>query len=74
MYYINRSGEKAFVVTDIKEFAGFNTNQGENLARNGQEILFDLLIIVLNQLLQLSTDFTWGRIGVTMSCHIRMRQ
>ena len=29
---------------DIKEFVGFNTRkQGENLAREGQEILFDLL-------------------------------
>ena len=43
MYYINRRWRKSFCSqVDIKEFAGFNTNQGENLARNGQEILFDL--------------------------------
>ena len=35
---------KAFVAgADIKEFASFNISEGENLARTGQELLFDLL-------------------------------
>ena len=38
------SGIKAFVAgADIKEFANFNKNEGEKLARIGQELLFDLL-------------------------------
>ena len=35
---------KAFVAgADIKEFAEFDKSKGENLARKGQELLFDLL-------------------------------
>ena len=35
---------KAFVAgADIKEFAAFDKKDGENLARKGQELLFDLL-------------------------------
>ena len=42
--------EKKLYVRILKIW-DFNTNQGENLARNGQEILFDLLDNCLNQLL-----------------------
>ena len=38
------SGTKAFVAgADIKEFADFNSSQGEELSRKGQELLFDKL-------------------------------
>ena len=37
-------GTKAFVAgADIKEFSSFNTTEGENLAREGQELVFDLI-------------------------------
>ena len=43
---ITGSGNKAFVAgADIKEFASFNSTEGEALARKGQEDLFDLLEI-----------------------------
>ena len=43
---ITGSGDKAFVAgADIKEFADFNIEEGEKLARKGQELLFDLLEI-----------------------------
>ena len=38
------AGKKAFVAgADIKEFASFNSQEGEALARKGQKLLFDLL-------------------------------
>ena len=38
------SGEKAFVTgADISEFAHFNGEEGTELARKGQEILFDFV-------------------------------
>ncbi|MFQ3326028.1 MAG: enoyl-CoA hydratase, partial [Salibacteraceae bacterium] len=41
---ITGSGEKAFVAgADIKEFANFNVEQGAELARMGQESLFNLV-------------------------------
>ena len=39
---ITGSGEKAFVAgADISEFANFSEEQGAELARKGQELLFD---------------------------------
>lgn len=39
---ITGAGEKAFVAgADIKEFANFDVEQGEELARNSQELLFN---------------------------------
>ena len=68
------SGEKAFVAgADIKEFAGFNTNQGENLARNGQEILFDLLDNCTKPTIAAINGFALGGgLELAMSCHIRI--
>ena len=41
------SGVKAFVAgADINEFANFNKNEGENLAKTGQELLLDLLRLI----------------------------
>ncbi len=41
---ITGSGEKAFVAgADISEFANFNVEEGTELARKGQEILFDFV-------------------------------
>ena len=67
-------GEKAFVAgADIKEFAGFNTEQGENLARNGQEILFDLLDNCAKPTIAAINGFALGGgLELAMSCHIRI--
>ena len=41
---ITGSGKKAVIAgADIKEFASFNPQKGEELARLGQKMLFDLL-------------------------------
>ena len=41
---ITGSGEKAFVAgADISEFASFNVSEGSELARKGQELLFDFV-------------------------------
>src|SRR5690349_21382754 len=38
------AGEKAFVAgADISEFSDYNGEQGEALARNGQELVFDAI-------------------------------
>ena len=67
-------GEKAFVAgADIKEFAGFNIEQGENLARNGQEILFDLLNNCTKPTIAAINGFALGGgLELAMSCHIRI--
>ena len=67
-------GEKAFVAgADIKEFAGFNTNQGEDLARKGQEMLFDLLENCSKPTIAAINGFALGGgLELAMSCHIRI--
>ena len=49
---ITGAGDKAFVAgADIKEFMNFDQKEGEQLARSGQEKVFDLLKIYQNLLL-----------------------
>src|SRR5690554_8061500 len=41
---ITGSGERAFVAgADMSQFASFNSSQGSELARKGQELLFDVV-------------------------------
>jgi len=71
---ITGSGTKAFVAgADIKEFADFNIEEGENLARNGQEQLFDLLENCSKPTIAAVNGFALGGgLELAMSCHIRV--
>lgn len=68
------SGTKAFVAgADIKEFAGFSIEEGENLARKGQEQLFDLLENCSKPTIAAVNGFALGGgLELAMSCHIRV--
>ena len=65
---------KAFVAgADIKEFADFNSPQGEELARKGQELLFDKLENCAIPTIAAINGFALGGgLELAMSCHIRV--
>lgn len=66
-------GEKAFVAgADIKEFSDFNSLRAEELARNGQEILFNKIENLSKPVLAAVNGFALGGgLELAMSCHIR---
>lgn len=68
------SGEKAFVAgADIKEFACFDTNEGQALAEKGQEALFDLLENIGTPSVAAINGFALGGgLELAMACHIRV--
>ena len=65
---------KAFVAgADIKEFAAFDKNAGENLARKGQELLFDLLENASTPSIAAINGFALGGVlELAMACHMRI--
>lgn len=65
---------KAFVAgADIKEFAAYNQKEGENLARKGQELLFDLLENITTPSIAAINGFALGGgLELAMACHIRI--
>ena len=71
---ITGSGLKAFVAgADIKEFSNFTTEEGENLARKGQEKLFNLLENCSKPTIAAINGFALGGgLELAMSCHIRI--
>ena len=65
---------KAFVAgADIKEFASYNVEQGKDLARQGQILLFDLLENAATPSIAAINGFALGGgLELAMSCHIRI--
>lgn len=66
--------ERAFVAgADIKEFLNFNKKQGENLAKQGQDLLFNLLENLETPTIAAINGFALGGgLELAMSCHIRI--
>ena len=71
---ITGSGKKAFIAgADIKEFASFNSQKGEELARLGQKMLFDLLDNLKTPSIAAINGFALGGgLELAMACHIRI--
>ncbi|NQX80977.1 MAG: enoyl-CoA hydratase/isomerase family protein [Flavobacteriaceae bacterium] len=71
---ITGSGTKAFVAgADIKEFSDFRSKQGVNLAKVGQEILFDYIENMSKPVIAAVNGFALGGgLELAMACHIRV--
>src|SRR5690606_27045836 len=68
------SGEKAFVAgADISEFAHFSESQGAELARKGQELLFDFVQNLKTPVIACVNGFALGGgLELAMASHIRI--
>lgn len=68
------SGEKAFVAgADIKEFADFTPEQGKNLAKEGQEKLFNVIENSTKPVIAAVNGFALGGgLELAMASHIRI--
>lgn len=68
------SGEKAFVAgADIKEFAEFSVDQGQELSQKGQDTLFSLLEKLETPVIAAVNGFALGGgLELAMSSHIRV--
>jgi enoyl-CoA hydratase len=68
------SGSKAFVAgADIAEFAHFNGNQGEQLARLGQETVFNAIEQSTKPVVAAINGFALGGgLELAMACHMRI--
>lgn len=71
---VTGSGEKAFVAgADIKEFADFNVEEGAELARKGQEILFDFVQNLETPVIAAVNGFALGGgLELAMAAHFRV--
>ncbi|MDR6515184.1 enoyl-CoA hydratase/isomerase family protein [Chryseobacterium camelliae] len=70
---ITGSGEKSFVAgADIKEFSDFGQEKAEELARNGQHILFNTIENMKRPVIAAVNGFALGGgLELAMACHIR---
>lgn len=68
------SGEKAFVAgADISEFAHFSAAEGAQLARKGQELLFNFVENMKTPVIAAVNGFALGGgLELAMSCHFRI--
>ena len=71
---ITGSGEKAFVAgADIKEFADFDVEKGKELAKSGQEKLFDFIEQYPKPIIAAINGFALGGgLELAMACHFRL--
>ncbi|WP_298265853.1 enoyl-CoA hydratase-related protein [uncultured Lutibacter sp.] len=71
---ITGSGEKAFVAgADISEFANFSVEEGTELARKGQEILFDFIQNLSTPVIAAINGFALGGgLELAMAAHFRI--
>jgi len=68
------NGEKAFVAgADISEFADFNAKQGADLAKKGQELVFDFIENLSTPVIAAVNGFALGGgLELAMACHFRI--
>lgn len=68
------AGQKAFVAgADISEFSSFDTDEGRNLAREGQSKVFDVIHNSDKPVIAAINGFALGGgLELAMACHIRV--